>query len=434
MVTIPQATQDHYRRMQRLQILALRASRRSWTRVDWRHLSPSWAPLVARELEPLMSGIQVQAAASGASYGALTLAEQGSWVAPEAFVDPRAFGGYAADGRSLDGLLFSPITSVKTWIADGRSASEALAMGGRALDTIVRTVVADAGRQAAGIDTASRKSVGYVRMLNPPSCSRCIVLAGRLYRWNTGFRRHPRCDCVHVQSAAGSTQAALDEGLISDPYEYFQGLPKDEQNKIFGEHEAAAIRDGGDIFQVINSKRGRQGAFTTEGTGRRGNASTVLRPGQRRMTPETIYRLNPNREDALKALRDQGYILPGGQVPTGSLQGRVEGFGQMGGGGTRKAASAAVEEARRTGVRDPRSRYTMTAAERRLNDAERRYQMVLEGRNPFASPGFGNTPDPQGLGLNTVGASRGPLTPQIAAMVETDYRRWLATGGQKFAA
>ena len=84
-----------------------------------------------------------------------------------------------------------------------------------------------------------------------------------------------------------------------------------------------------------------------------------------------------------------------------------------------------------TGVRDG-SRYTMTEAERRLYDAETRYRMVLEGRNPFASPGFGSTPDPFGSRLNTIGTGGAPLTPQIAAAVEKDYRRWLASGGQMF--
>ena len=103
----------------------------------------------------------------------------------------------------------------------------------------------------------------------------------------------------------------------------------------------------------------------------------------------------------------------------------------MGRGGTRRAASEAVQLARETGVRDPRSRYTMTAAERRLYDAERNWDEVLAGRNPYASPGFGNTPDPYGLGLNRTGAGKAaPLTPEIAAQVEKDYRRWLRTGGE----
>ena len=405
-------------------------ARRLWHEVAPAYLSESWAR-VSPAMGAAIVAAQVEAAAAGSTYGAFALAEQGSWVAPEAFVDPKSFGGgWTSSGARLDQTLQTPIIRTKEALAGGATRMQALDIGWQTLSGIVGMQISDAGRVSAGVDVASRKSVGYVRMLNPPSCSRCVVLAGRFYRWNAGFRRHPRCDCVHQPSRG--LEGAKSEGLIDDPYEYFTSLSKDEQDRAFGKHEAEAIRDGGDIFQVINSKRGRQGAFTTEGTGRRGNASTVLRPGQRRMTPETIYRLNPNREDALKALRDQGYILPGGQVPTGSLQGRVEGFGQMGRGGTRKAASAAVEEARRTGVRDPRSRYTMTAAEQRLNDAERRYQMVLEGRNPFAAPGFGNVPDPFGEGLNRVGASRAPLTPQIAATVEADYRRWLRTGGQVF--
>lgn len=37
-------------------------------------------------------------------------------------------------------------------------------------------------------------SLGYVRMLTPPSsCDRCVILAGRWYRWNQGFERHPMC-------------------------------------------------------------------------------------------------------------------------------------------------------------------------------------------------------------------------------------------------
>ncbi len=104
----------------------------------------------------------------------------------------------------------------------------------------------------------------------------------------------------------------------------------------------------------------------------------------------------------------------------------------MGRGGTRKAASAAVDAARATGVRGA-ERYTMTAAERRLYDARMRWEMVLQGRNPYASPGFGSTPDPYGLGLNRTGAGpAAPLTPQIAADVEAEYRRLLATNGHIF--
>lgn len=412
------------------------AARRIWHEMSGQYLSESWARLKPLLLQTLVAS-QVEAAAAGATYGAFALAEEGVWQAPEAFVDPRAFGGWSSSGAQLTGTLDTALVTTKEAIGAGLTVPQAMERGWTALSGIVGLQISDAGRVAAGADLASRRGVGYVRMLNPPSCSRCVVLAGKWFRWNEGFRRHPRCDCVHRPSTAGSLDGARREGMVDDPYDYFRGLDKTAQNREFGEAQAQAIRDGADIYQVINSARGRVGAFTTEGTTRRGNAASVLRARQRRMTPETIYRLNPKREDAIQALRDQGYILPGGQVPGGSLRGaRYEGFGQMGRGGTRKAASHAIEEARRTGVRNPGSRYTMTAAERRLHDAEQRYLSVLQGYSPSSSPRFGNTPDPTGAltgyGRSSASGRTRPPTPLEAAQAEAEYRHWLTTGGQIF--
>lgn len=429
--TIPRPSVEFYNLLRRLRATAERQSARAWREVSRAYPYESWVRAVPY-LAASLSALQVEAASAGAEYGAATLAAQGEWVAPAAFVDPQRFGGgWASNGTRLDQTLLSPVFDVKSLLAGGMTSTQALTVGRDLLTRSAGMQVTDAGRVAAGVDTAARPGTGYVRMLNPPSCDRCTVLAGRFYRWNQGFLRHPKCDCVHVSTRAKSTDAAKAEGLISDPYEYFRGLSEAQQDKAFGRFRAQAIRDGGDIFQVVNSRRGRRGAFTTEGTGKRGNARRGLKPGQRRMTPEAIYRLNPKREDALAALREHGYILPGGQVPGGSLRGQVEGFGALGRGGTRKAASEAVVKARESGVRAG-DRYTMTAAERRVFDAETRYRMVLEGRNPFASPGFGNVADPFGARLNATGAGSQPLTPQIAAMVETDYRRWLASRGQMF--
>ncbi|MCZ2261395.1 hypothetical protein [Isoptericola sp. QY 916] len=440
MATILAAAVEHYRQMQRLQLVAVKASRRAWGRVDGRFITQSWNDALS-QLLPVLAGIQVQAAAAGATYSAPTLAEQGTYIPPEDFTDPRAFGGYASDGRDLAGLLYSPATTTKEAIAAGYSLSQALATGRSALDRIVSTTVADTGRQAAGVDVVTRPAVGYVRMLNPPSCSRCTILAGRFYRWNAGFLRHPRCDCVHVASRAGSTQAALDEGLVDDPYQAFNAMSEADQDRAFGKANAQAIRDGADISQVVNARRGMtaNGNFTTEGTSRRGNAGAGLKRSQRRMTPELIYKqAGGDRERALQLLREHGYVLPRGQVAGGALRGQAEGFGQMGRGGTRRAASQAVLDARATGSRDARDRYTMTAAERRLYDAELRYLAVLEGRDPFQSPGFGNRPDPTGAltgyGRSSASGRIRPVTPDVAARVESEYRLLLATRGQVFTA
>jgi hypothetical protein len=405
--TVPEAVTEQYKSIQTLQALAIRASRRAWAKVIPGSLSRSWDSAL-RDLVPIMSAVQLRAATAGADYGVWALAEQGEYVAPDAFVDPRGFAGVAADGRSLSGMLYSPVTDVKALIGGGMSVRQALSSGSNSLDRLVQTAVADASRQAASVDIATRPQVGYVRMLNPPSCGSCVILAGRFYRWNSGFLRHPKCDCIH--SPAKGSQALKSEGLVDDPYEYFNGLSEKDQNNIFGKGKAQAIRDGGDIFRVQNSYRGKDGLFTAEGTGKRGFARDLK--GQR-LTPEGIYKQAKTREEAVALLERHGYVTPQGQVPGGAIVGQREGFGALGRGGTRVGARAAVEKARVSGVHSPTSRATMTDAERRLNDSRSRYEQALSGRNPYSRDGKG-------------------LTPMLSAQAETDYRRWLASGGQIF--
>ena len=397
---VPDAAVKHYKAMQRFQALVVLQAADLWSEVSLSSLDGSWAAQVPL-LVPALTDVQGRAAAAGASYGALTLADQGLYEAPEHFVDPSGFAGRASDGRTLEGLLWGPVPHVKTLIAGGMAPNQALKAGGKYLTTLVRTQVADAGRGAAGVDAATRRNVGYVRMLNPPSCSRCSILAGRFYRWNNGFNRHPKCDCVHVQTT--SRAAAETEGLVHDPYEYFKSLSPAEQDKNYTKAGAQAIRDGGDIFQVVNSRRGmKPGRLTTaEGTSKRGNFG---RNGPR-LTPEAIYGKGLSREATLKELERYGYILPGGQDPTGVIRGQVEGFGQLGRGGTRVGAREAVLRARETGVRDPKVRATMTAAERRVFDAQANWDAVRKGRDPFTN------------------AKNAKVTPEVAARVEREYRK-----------
>lgn len=399
---IPDAAVAHYKQMQRLQALVVLTAADLWAEVSLADLSGSWAAQLPL-LVPVLSGVQVKAASAGASYGAATLAEQGLYEVPQHFVNPSGFGGIASDGRSLEGLLYAPIPHVKTLIGGGMDPGQALKQGGKFLATLSRTQVADAGRGAAGVDTATKRHVAYVRMLNPPSCSRCSILAGRVYRWNAGFQRHPKCDCVHVQTT--QVRAAKTEGLVHDPYEYFKSLSPEEQDKSYTKAGAQAIRDGGDIFQVVNSRRGMKagGLVTTEGTSKRGNFG---RNGPR-LTPEAIYGKGLSREATLAELERFGYILPGGQNPTGVLRGQAEGFGQLGRGGTRVGAREAVLRARETGMRDPNVRATMTAAERRVFDAQANWDAVRSGRNPFTN------------------AKNAPVTPEVAARVEREFRKYI---------
>lgn len=425
---VADATSAHYKALRREETLLVAAGRKAWREVAGEYPVESWRAVLNGGFMDVVAAQQVRAATLGAAYSASSLAEQGVWVAPAGWVDPQAFAGVNPLGGDLQGQLMEPAYRAERAIRSGLAPEKALSAVENAMFWALVRSVQDASRAAAGIDIALRRGVGYVRVVHGSACSRCVILAGKFYRWNAGFLRHPNCRCEH-QATTGDRA----EGTFDDPYKFFEGLSRAEQDARFGKAGAEAIRNGADIYQVVNAKRGmtKTRMFTTAGTAR-GRAGRLLKRGQRRLTPEAIFaQAKGNRETARQLLREHGYLLPGGQVPGGSLRGRVEGYGQLGKGGRARAAREAVLRARETGVRDPTNRYTMTAAERRLYDAETRYRMVLEGRNPFASPGFGNQPDPHGLRLQGV-AGDAPLTPQIAAMVERDYRRWLLTGGQVF--
>jgi hypothetical protein len=392
-MSTPETAVKHYRAMLRLQRSARAAAAVAWSSLSAAYLSESWDS-VSPALERAVSRLQLDAATRGAGYGARALADQGLYEAPEAWVDPSSLAGVSSRGASLGAALYSAIPHTKDLIAGGMPERVALARGREVLQMSAATQVADAGRTAAGLDTFARPKVGYVRMLNPPSCSRCSVLAGRFYRNNEGFQRHPRCDCVHVPTTR--TEAASSEGLVHDPYAYFESLPEAAQDKTFGKAQAQAIRDGADLFQVVNARRGMSYAGVSADGSRRGQkvASDFTREGAtrralwgganpkgKRLTPDAIYAQGLPREATLDLLAKHGYLLPQGQVAEGAIRG--------------------------AGPVVPRS--DLTAAEKRLQTARLRWEAVQDGRNPHG---------------------RGPLTPEIAARVEGDYRRWLASNGQ----
>jgi hypothetical protein len=322
---IPAATADFYRAQQHRTVVTVALMRREW-RLMGADFDRSWATVGPR-LTLLAGSSQLGAAHAAIAYVPKVLAETGQPNDPSAEVDPHGFAGVAADGRSLDGLLYGAVTTSKTAVGNGATPSQGLAVGGRWLDMATQTLVADAGRQATGVGIATRPNTGYVRQVNPPSCSRCAMLAGRWYRYSDGFSRHPRCDCQMIPSSedvAGDfttdPKALVDRGLVTD----------------LTPAETQALDLGADLNQVVNARRGSsglRGLYTTEGTTRRGYASLVKRQldaqrgqvtretrgstsGTRRVTrtplrptPEAIYRYAHDRADALQLLAANGYIV-----------------------------------------------------------------------------------------------------------------------------
>ncbi|MCW2757969.1 MAG: hypothetical protein JWO46_1715, partial [Nocardioidaceae bacterium] len=172
--------------------------------------------------------------------------------------------------------------------------------------------VQDAGRGVGQAAIVSHPEwTNYVRVLNPPSCSRCAILAGRIYRDLAHFQRHPLCDCQMWPVA--SWEKAHDAGLVVSARTAF----RDGQIRGLSEADTRAIEDGADINQVVNAA---QGMTRVEMFGRKANATlagTTTRSQWRkdhpnlkvRLRPETIYaEANGNRDEALRLLRVHGFI------------------------------------------------------------------------------------------------------------------------------
>lgn len=302
--------------------------RRQWDRMtsldDW--------PAIASRVTLLTAAGQAAAARRAAEWTTSTLAELGA-PEPVAQVALSAFSGAASDGRPLGSLLYSSVVHARNTYADPVMQMES---GRKWVSMLARTMVADAGRGAAQVAITATPRAGYLRMVNPPCCQDCAILAGKWFRHNAGFDRHPSCDCTHVPAMSPD---AAPSGYVSD-------VPAD-QIRDLTDGQRKALDDGADLSQVVNAYRragkGRAKLYTTtEGTTRRGWASYVQREAARqrgevareiatstgrrgavanyvvrrtapRLTPDAIYRVAATREEAVRLLARNGYL-------TGSLQ------------------------------------------------------------------------------------------------------------------
>jgi hypothetical protein len=154
-------------------------------------------------------------------------------------------------------------------------------------ERMVESIVQDAARAAESVSVTVRPDIWHIRYVNPPCCSRCAVLAGRVYRFSDGFDRHPNCDCSMIPTTVAAPFAQSPSDLVE------QGLVTD-----LSKADRKAIQDGADISQVVNVRR--------RAAGLREPGRVLARGG--RPTPEGIYRMTADRVEAVSLLRKFGYI------------------------------------------------------------------------------------------------------------------------------
>ncbi|GAX57324.1 hypothetical protein [Streptomyces olivochromogenes] len=332
---------DAYGRSQQRAVIQTTVTmERLWKRLAAADLSGSWLQGLGAAMVRAVSAGQLVAASTGQPYIEAMVRMDGlsnDYLEQAARVDARSFSGVAADGRTLDSLLYLPVIRTKTLIGGGLTLQEAMLAGQAQLLRIAASEVADAGRGAAGVAMVANRSVtGYVRQVRAGACARCAILAGRWYRWNADFQRHKRCACYGVPATDARP------GRHVNPMSFFNGLSRAEQDRRFTIGGAEAIRNGADIYKVVNAGRstvtldayGKKVVATLEGTTRRGEFFQQMRreaeqrTGQRfargradveqglprfhlktpRLTPSEILRLSEDRDELIGMLKRFGYL------------------------------------------------------------------------------------------------------------------------------
>lgn len=324
---LPTAATDFYATQQRVNTTAKNEIARLWSGmgddfdVSWRRIGPAVLAVLVEAQRTMVDEAQ--------TYLPTVLSETRIPNRPTADFRPNSLVGIASDGRPLDTLAYGSIVKAKVATTEGADTQAALDTGGGWLELMAKLQIADAARQAVGVLIATRPNLGgTVRVLNPPSCQRCAILAGRFYRWSKGFDRHPKCDCMNTP--VPSEQYAKAEGFISDPMDAYRA----GEIRDLTEAQRFALDNGADIGQVVNAYRGMSTTATETaksvrlrqklaarsprptvptgqpdlmafmGTSRRPSTTDLIIP-----TPEGIYQeAKGDRNEAIRLLREWGYL------------------------------------------------------------------------------------------------------------------------------
>lgn len=337
---------EHQRKRNELSERVARNAARLWRSIESRNIDAGW-DAIAPQLEQVVATGQLNAAKMSQRYTSAVSAEYGVTGTSGAVV-AGAFTGATLEGRAIAPELYTAATTTKRLIGTGVGVGAAFRVGTAMMSMFAATMVRDAGNMADKVSAVSRGYTKMARVLSPGACSRCAILAGT-GNFSKHFERHPSCKCSTIPVRSGEKTP---DGIYDSADEYFNSLSEAEQNRIFTKSGAQAIRLGANENAVVNARRGMyavrqpgslvaratprtiigpdgkpfQAFTTTEGTsvrgwfgGGRGSSVTsnqFLKPsGDRyrrttsvRLMPETILSIAKDPEDAVRLLRQFGYL------------------------------------------------------------------------------------------------------------------------------
>lgn len=286
------------------------------------------------EMFRLLDSAQLQTAREAMAATPVAMAAlDGTDRLAEYTVDPRQWVGVNGNGMDTIDVMWGAVTKGKQVVSGGGSTDIALHVIEVELVQRSRTLLADTQRSAAIVAGRSRYVYcGYVRGLTPPSCGRCVILAGQPCG-SEPFERHPNCDCIAIPTSKTPNTA------LTSANEYLDSLSDDQLVKVLGSRaNVRAWHDGADLNQLINAYRrkgsvstaqlyGRKIKYTTEGLTKRGFASSrmisagyakeyvkhggrYMKVDRPRLMPETIYDVCARTgKNPRQMLYDYGWIL-----------------------------------------------------------------------------------------------------------------------------
>lgn len=215
----------------------------------------------------LLAGRQmVTASLAEVSVGLMLDDQPGATPAAEAALSPLAF----------------------TTAPDNFDAMAANILADADFERLVASIMQDTARSAQQAAVTARPRVAHVRHLTLPSCSRCAVLAGRVYRYSEAFKRHPGCDCVMIPVTVASPDLTYDVAALA----------RNGQVTGLSKADLEALEHGADFNQVVNVRL-RSAGLTESGR-------VLARAG--RPTPEALMRDASSRDEALELLTRFGYV------------------------------------------------------------------------------------------------------------------------------
>lgn len=255
----------------------------AWKQMEFANLDASWAAI-----GPTITAHATQAQvtlAQGSDRFVSQMSAAQNFTQDKSSIIPEAFGGVDGEGRDVSGLMYGAVTTTKKTIGAGFGSREAMQAGATYLAAMLKTVVADMARAADKTSASGRGYTRYVRVVSGSGCSRCAILAG-ISSGPDAFLRHVSCQCA---AAPIVVEGKAPKGLHDSPEAYFDSLSKVEQDRIFTNAGAEAIREGANVQTVVNARRG------AKGIGYSGHGGAAAKPGAPRghFVKSTIgYRAN----------------------------------------------------------------------------------------------------------------------------------------------